>query len=158
MEIFRTFETSHILLDIRDLREKKRKKNFPGPAVTEMSRSFHIYSFSCSRARTQPECFLELSQMICLFPNFHPILCFRQKRVNPYHVSCRIGRRILSFPYSGRRWPRLARSTTAWLVVMASTRRLPCSDERRKVHVHVHVICTSYLGFQEGADIVDMYE
>lgn len=26
MEIFRTFETSHILLDIRDLREKKRKK------------------------------------------------------------------------------------------------------------------------------------
>lgn len=47
MEIFRTFETSHILLDIRDLREKKRKKNFPGPAVTEMSRSFHIYSFSC---------------------------------------------------------------------------------------------------------------
>lgn len=26
MEIFRTLETSHILLDIRDLREKKRKK------------------------------------------------------------------------------------------------------------------------------------
>lgn len=49
MEIFRTLETSRILLDIRDLREKKRKKkkNFLGPAVTEMSRSFHIYSFSC---------------------------------------------------------------------------------------------------------------
>lgn len=32
MEIFRTFETSRILLDIRDLREKKRKKkNFLGP-------------------------------------------------------------------------------------------------------------------------------
>lgn len=80
------------------------------------------------------------------FLNFHPILCFRQKRVNPYHVSCRIGRRILSFPYSGRRRPRLARSTTAWLVVMASTRRLPWSGERRKeVHVHVHVIGTFYL-------------
>lgn len=26
MEIFRTLETSHILLDIRDLREKKKKK------------------------------------------------------------------------------------------------------------------------------------
>lgn len=44
MEIFRTLETSRILLDIRDLREKKEeKKNFLGPAVTEMSRSFHIY-------------------------------------------------------------------------------------------------------------------
>lgn len=31
MEIFRTLETSHILLDIRDLREKKKKKKLPWP-------------------------------------------------------------------------------------------------------------------------------
>lgn len=32
MEIFRTFETSRILLDIRDLREKKeKKKKLPWP-------------------------------------------------------------------------------------------------------------------------------
>lgn len=31
MESFRTLETSHILLDIRDLREKKKKKKLPWP-------------------------------------------------------------------------------------------------------------------------------
>lgn len=31
MEIFRTFETSRILLDIRDLYKKKEKKKLPWP-------------------------------------------------------------------------------------------------------------------------------
>lgn len=49
MEIFRIFETSRNLIRYSGpARKRKRKKtSLAPPAVTEMSRSFHIYSFSC---------------------------------------------------------------------------------------------------------------